>query len=85
MHQPECCPDNAAVMPEEECQEDEEVPPLVGVANNIHQAREEPNKQRWEFLVMRLLYSSEVWNCDRYGYESQSSDSPMLGNNWVSM
>ena len=29
-------------MPEEECQENEEVPPLVGVANNIHEAREEP-------------------------------------------
>ena len=42
IHQPECGPNNAAVMPEEECQENEEVPPLVGVADNVHEAREEP-------------------------------------------
>ena len=44
--EPEGGPDDAAVVPEEEGQEDEEVPPLVGVANDVHQAGEEPARNR---------------------------------------
>ena len=39
---PECGPDDSAVVPEEEGQEDEDVPPLVGVANDVHQSGKEP-------------------------------------------
>ena len=42
-------------MPEEECQENEEVPPLVGVADNIHEAREEP-----KISIALMVFSDEM-------------------------